>query len=156
MSDTKHIYCKERKCQYVPLEDLDSRPMSYRGTANNDLRAMLEKVRGQRLCVSLLFDSTACYNDVSDKPKASSPEMPTKKRLEETVAHFKQSLQLTDKNICELEQTTRAQHLSPQWFYAHRYRITASIFGEILHRRDTTAPDNLVLHILQEMKFHSP
>ena len=38
---------------------------------------------------------------------------------------------------------------------ARRFRLTASMFGEITHRRQDTPPDNLVLRILQQRTFKS-
>ena len=41
------------------------------------------------------------------------------------------------------------------WFEVRRYRITASIFGEIMRRRSETPPDSLVLRIIQQQRFSS-
>ena len=38
--------------------------------------------------------------------------------------------------------------MSEKWFELRRIRITASYFGEILWRRDSTKPDSLVLKIM--------
>ena len=57
--------------------------------------------------------------------------------------------------IRELERKTREQRNSPKWFAARRFWITASIFGDIIHRRPETAPDNLVKRILQQKRFFS-
>ena len=63
----------------------------------------------------------------------------------------KKPLQLWD-----IEQSTRDQRESTLWFLVRRYRITASRFGEILHRRKDTPPDRLVLSILNPRTFSSP
>ena len=55
-----------------------------------------------------------------------------------------------------MERKTREQRNSPEWFAARRFRITASIFGDIIiHRRPETAADNLVKCILQQKRFFS-
>ena len=52
----KHTYGKESKRTYDSLEDFDPRPLEYRGTASTNLLQLLNDVRGQGLCLSLLFD----------------------------------------------------------------------------------------------------
>ena len=58
--------------------------------------------------------------------------------------------------LWHVEQSTREQQYSAEWFSVRRYRITASYFGEVLHRRRDTPPDRLVLSILMPRKFSSP
>ena len=41
------------------------------------------------------------------------------------------------------------------WFIACRYRLTSSLFDVIPSRRPTTAPDNLVLQIIDPQSFTS-
>ena len=53
---TKHAYDKTKKRKLEPLEDFDPRPMEFRGTAANHLPDLLQKLSGENLCVSLLFD----------------------------------------------------------------------------------------------------
>ena len=43
---------------------------------------------------------------------------------------------------------TRDQRESLEWFQFRRFRITASYFGEIRRRRETTKPEALVLHMI--------
>ena len=63
---------------------------------------------------------------------------------------------MTPAQLRHVEQCTREQRYSTEWFSVRRYRITASHFGEILHRRRDTPPDRLVLSILMPRKFSSP
>ena len=56
----------------------------------------------------------------------------------------------------EIERSTREQHRSPLWFDAQRYQLTASLFGQVLHRRADTPLDSLVLCIIQPKQFISP
>ena len=53
----KHVYGTLKKRELLNLEEVDSRPPEYRGTANAELGTFLDKVRGRVLCVSMLFDS---------------------------------------------------------------------------------------------------
>ena len=54
---------KKRKLE--PLEDFDPRPVEFRGIACANLPALLEKIHGEQLCISLLFDKHFCYWDQS-------------------------------------------------------------------------------------------
>ena len=63
---------------------------------------------------------------------------------------------MSSSQIWDIEQSTRDQRESTLWFSVRRYRITASRFGEILHRRKDTPPDRLVLSILNPRTFSSP
>ena len=52
-----------------------------------------------------------------------------------------------------IETDTRGQRLSTHWFSVRRYRITASMFGAVLSRRNDIPPDILVLRLIQPKKF---
>ena len=41
------------------------------------------------------------------------------------------------------------------WFSVWHYRITASLFGHVLHHQETTLPDSLVLRIVEQKQFSS-
>ncbi len=84
-----------------------------------------------------------------------STTSPSKEELLERVSSFVQSLYLTPAKIRAIEQHTKQQSSSPQWFAARRYRLTASLFGEVFRQRDDTAPDALVLRIIQQKQFSS-
>lgn len=65
-----------------------------------------------------------------------------------------ESLAVNEADICHIEKETREQRDSPKWFQLRHFRITASYFGEIYRRRDTTQPDALVLRILGADTHH--
>ena len=50
----KHVLGRERKRKLVSVEDFDTRPFKYRGTAKERIPALLVEVRGEGLCISLL------------------------------------------------------------------------------------------------------
>ena len=52
----KHVYGRERKHCLKPLETFDPRAVELKGTAGANLPALLDKVRGKRLAISLLLD----------------------------------------------------------------------------------------------------
>ncbi len=56
-------------------------PEANSGTANKNLHALLDKVCGKGLCVSLLFDPTTRYWDATHLLSSSSPELPAKQKL---------------------------------------------------------------------------
>jgi hypothetical protein len=91
----KHVYGRKRKHAVKPLTDFDPRPEELRGNSKEQLTAYLDKVWGQGIGVSLLFDEhTRCWS-VADENTAQdslTPKLPTKKELQERVAAFKTSL----------------------------------------------------------------
>ena len=156
MSDAvfqKHEYDK-RKRPVSRVEDFDTHPVKYRGTAKDMLPALLSKVHGQGLCISTLHDPRSRYW-CSESAMPFALEQPSLPTLKATVAAFKESLSMSQEQIDKLECETRNQRKSSTWFSARRYRLTSSMFGEILHRRNDTQPDALVLRILKPCKFSS-
>jgi len=134
-------------------ENFDPRPLEFRGTVHTRLPAHLEKIRGEHLCISLLFDEHFRYWDGANS--VAEPALPDEATLRETVEAFKDSLAISDDAIHRIECETRQQQNSPLWYEVRRYRITASMFGIILRRRPDTPPDSLVLKILQSKQFRS-
>ena len=150
----KHDYTKPVKRSIKPVEDFDPRPPEFRGTASSRLPDLLQKVKGEHLCVSLLLDSSCCHWEDSTIPaQTSSPSLPDTASLLDTVAAFKSSLKITEDQARHIEQNTREQHNSLLWHSVRRYRITASLFGSVLSRKPNTPPDSLVLRIIQPKLF---
>ena len=52
----KHVYGKQPKHEINSLEDFDPRPPEEKGKVKEHLNLFLQKVRGQGLGVSVLFD----------------------------------------------------------------------------------------------------
>ena len=148
---TKHDYHKQKKQKVKLVTDYDPRPPEYCGTAHTLLPALLDRVRGESLGVSVMFDTHYAQKDVV----APSPDVPSVGALRTTIEAFKESLKMQPEKIQQIEQSTREQRNSPLWFEVRRYRLTASRFGEVLKRRQETPPDRLVLDILQPRSFHS-
>lgn len=150
----KHMYGRERKRTVHSVEDFDPRPVEFRGTAHNHLPGLLEKICGEHLCISLLFDKHYCHWD-SSTASTTDPTLPDVENLRKTVEAFKVSLTMSDEAIREVERDTKNQRKSALWHEVRRYRITASVFGDILRRRPDTPPNSLVLRILQPRQFTS-
>ena len=150
----KHDYNKPVKRSIKPVEEFDPRPPEFRGTASSRLPDLLQKVKGEQLCVSLLLDSSCCHGENSTIPaQTSSPHLPDTASLLDTVAAFKSSLKISEDQARHIEQNTREQRNSVLWHSIRRYRITASFFGSVLSRRPNTPPDSLVLRIIQPKSF---
>ena len=152
----KHLYGKVKKRRLKPLEDFDPRPDRFKGIAKNSLPALLNDLCGEELCISLLLDSTLCPNDgttLSSSSVPTSSTLPGIEKLKKSVSAFKESLSIYDAKIREIELNTREQRESTLWFQAGCYRITSSLFGQILRRKEQTPPDSLVLQILQPKQF---
>ena len=149
----KHDYNKPVKRSIKPVEEFDPRPPEFRGTASSRLPDLLQKVKGEQLCVSLLLDSSCCHGENSTIPAQTSSHLPDTASLLDTVAAFKSSLKISEDQARHIEQNTREQRNSVLWHSIRRYRITASFFGSVLSRRPNTPPDSLVLRIIQPKSF---
>ena len=75
--------------------------------------------------------------------------------LKKSVEMFISTLKVTEEKAREIEANTRDQRLSPQWFAACRFQLTASMFGSVVTRKPDTPPNNLVLRIIQPKSFSS-
>ena len=69
------------------------------------------------------------------------------------VSAFKESLKVTPEKASEIEREIRDQHASQLWHSVHKYRLSASCFGEVQHRLPSTPPDSHVTRILGIKKF---
>ena len=84
----------------------------------------------------------------------SAPQTPQeyhllpKEEIQIEVQSFKKSLAVTEADVQRIEEETRGQRESFKWFQFRRFRITASYFGEVRRRRETTQPEALVLRML--------
>ena len=154
----KHQYSKPNKRKIQSVEEFDPRPPEFRGTASERMPQLLEEIRGDNLCVSLLFDSKCRHWDAEnaeeqDLNQPSGQSIPTDVDLTTTMSAFKDSLSISETKAREIERSTRQQQLSPLWFSARRNKITASKFGRVMSLKRETKPDNLVMEILQPKQF---
>lgn len=152
----KHVYGRAasgKKRQR--LEDFDPRPLRYRGNSNNQLTSFLHRVQGKGLGVSLLKDESTCYWS-TDHISPTTHSLPNELQLKRSVDEFMKSLHVTESEARRIEQTTRQQRKSPEWFAARRFRLTSSVFGEIFHRCAETPPDALVVRLIEQRQFTSP
>ena len=149
----KHDYGKPVKRKIKHVEDFDPRPPEFRGSTMSRLPELVDKLRGEQLCISLLFDSQCRRVNLETSQQPSSHNIPDATDLKETIAAFKRSLEVSPERVREIERDTREQRISPLWFSVRRYRITASMFGAVLSRRLDTPPDSLVLRFIQPKSF---
>ena len=148
----KHVYGRQRKHNIKEMIDFDPRPPHLRGNAKDQLKHYMDKVQGLGIGVSLLFDEQCrCWSNSPDKPL--TPSLPSKQELQERVTHFKESLKMNPQKLREIEQSTRDQNKSSLWYSVRRYRITASLFGAVFHRKPETPPQSLVLQMLGKKPF---
>lgn len=129
ISFDKHVYGRQTKHTYQSLVDYNPRPAELRGTAKDQLKVFLANVKGKGLGVSVLFDPD-CRVWNSDSISQMTPLnklcLPSEGDLTERVQAFKESLRLSPEKIRARERDTVNQSLSPQWYHARRYRLTAS------------------------------
>ena len=146
----KHDYSKPVKRSIKSVEDFDPRPAEFRGLASSRLPDLLEKVKGEQLCVSLLLDSRfRHWDNATTAGVTSSPNLPDVASLWDTIEAFKGSLKISEDEARHIEQHTREQRNSALWHSVRRYRITSSIFGSIYSHKETTPLNSLVLSIIQ-------
>ena len=149
----KHEYAKPVKRKIRPVEDFDPRPESFRNLAQSRVPDLLQKVKGEQLCISLLFDPQfQC--EASHQP--SDHNVPNLSQLKETISAFKKTLELTAGKLREIERETSEQRDSPLWFAVRSHRVTATFFGSVLSRKCDTPPDSLVLRIIQPKNISTP
>ena len=149
----KHDYAKPEKKKIKQVEDFDPQPDSFRGSASQGLPELLQKVKGEQLCVSLLFDPQFQAEEVTSPSSHNIPDM---SNLKDTILNFKETLSITPERSREIERSTREQRNSDLWFSMRRYRITSSLFGAVLSRKADTPPDSLVLRIIQPKSLFTP
>ena len=151
----KHVYGHVRKHQLDPIDDFDPWPPQFRGKLHSCLPDLFKKVTGKGLGISVLSDPcTQVWSGVTSAESAI--ELPGKQNLVERVSAFIESLHVLEGRIREIEMATREQCRSPKWFDARSYRLTVSLFGEVLCRRPDTPPDSLVLRVIEHKQFTSP
>ncbi len=152
-SFVKHDYAKPDKKKMKKMDDYDPRPQQFRGTASERLPELLNKIKGEQLGISLLLDPQfQCEEDLT----SNECQLRSIIKLKETIKNFKASLQVTAEKAREIERNTHQQRNSQLWFSVRRYRITSSLFGAVLSRKDTTQPDSLVLRIIQPRALSTP
>ena len=152
----KHVYGRAASTKKRQrLEDFDPRPQKYRGNANAQLTAFLLQVKGKGLGISLLKDDSTRYWS-SDPSSSVTHALPDDHRLKQSIDGFMKRLCVTEDEARKIEQGTRQQRNSPEWFSARRFRLTSSVFGEIFHRRAETPPDALVVRLIEQRQITSP
>ena len=153
----KHVLGRTKKRVLQRIEDFDPRPEQYRRTTSSRLPALLDSIRGQGLCVSLLLDPRTRHwsEHESSEDSSTTPSLPASDSLRHTIQEFKKMLAVSEEKTRAIARDTTGQSKSPLLFSVRRYRITASHFGEIMHRKTSTAPAKLVLRLLQPKQFSS-
>ena len=112
----------------------------------SQLPKLLENLKGEQLCISLLFDRSCQKEHIEQSQDPSLYHVLHSTELKCTIEAFKNTLEVTQ----EIEQNTREQRMSPLGWH---FRITACTFGAVLSWRPDTPPDCLVLRIIQEINF---
>ena len=115
-------------------------------------------MKGEQLCVSLLFDSQFEKDDViSDELSSpSSHSFPGMSTLKDTVSQFKETLNITSERCHEIERNTREQRNSELWYSVRKYSVTSSLFGAIFSRKPDTPPHSFVFRTIQPKSLSTP
>ena len=91
------------------------------------------------------------YGPDSQQPDASPDEL-------EQLCHeyFEREVQVTEEQGKAIEMATRQQTESLEWYLQRQLRITASNFGNITRRRNSTPVANTVKQLLYKRPFNAP
>ena len=153
------MYGKQRKVIISPLEKFDPRPSKYRVSTPSHLTNFLGKVREKGLGVSLLFDSSSQHWTVDEPSSDNQPpnlplNLPSHHDLCKAIEEFKKCLHVSEESRKIERETTKC--FSTLWYTVHKYRLTASHFGEVFCRKSDTPPYALVLSLLKPWQLTSP
>ena len=150
MTMLSHKSGKYQKCKIL----IQGPVSSDRGLARNNLPKLLSDIDGEQLCISLLLDSKYMHK-AQEQQQPCDYRIPDDGELANTMMCFRKTLEVGPEKAREIERKIHGQRLSSAWFIAHRYHLTSSLFGGVLSRRSTTAPDSLVLRIIDLQSFAS-
>ena len=78
----------------------------------------------------------------------------SEQELDEKTAQFLTSYGCTEEQIDNLFQRTKSQNISELWFEHGKGRITGTKAHDVLVRRDSTPPDNLVMKIMDYKSYN--
>lgn len=106
----------------------------------------------------MLLDKTLRCESLADTESSSASDtyIPSMEEIKSKVAAFKETLRVTPDKIREIERSTTEQSKSALWYSVRRYRLTASVFGRVLHMLPSTPPDAFVKSLLSPKHFRSP
>ena len=91
------------------------------------------------------------YGPSSQQPDVSPEE------LDRLCSEFyRREVLVTAEQAKAIERATRQQSDSPDWYRHRRVRVTASNFGRIARRRDTTPVANLIKSLLYSKPVNAP
>ena len=110
----KHVLGREHKQKVVAVEDFDPRPLKYRSTVKGRVPTLLDKIRGEGLCISLLLDPKVRHwdNSLTATPSTSAPSSPEQSSLTDTITAFKDSLKLSEEKVREIEFNSKGNLIS--------------------------------------------
>ena len=100
----KHVLGRECKRKVVAIEDFDPRPQKYRGTVKERVPVLLDKIRGEGLCISLLLDPKVRHwdNSLTATPSISIPSLPKPSSLADTMQHSRTASNCRKRNLEKL------------------------------------------------------
>ena len=148
------------------------RPVSaiHSGDAAKNLRKLLSDLDGTSSCMALLFDNvhtttgsssaSPCARGQPTSTMMTDLEMADDANLTEMLEVVAQGsgtvteddilgeMKVTEEQIRKIEEDTRGQSTNVNWFMHRQQRLTASQFGRVCKRRETTSPKNIVEDIL--------
>ena len=69
---------------------------------------------------------------------------------------FEHEVRVTVEQAWNIEEATKQQSATPEWYHQRCLRLTASNFGRIARRRDTTPVANVIKSLLYSRPFDAP
>lgn len=108
-----------KKHKLDPIDNFDPWPPEFCGKLQSRLHLFLDKVRGEGLGTSYLFDpSTPVWSESTCTSPESTVELPSKDNVMHRVSIFIESFSVSEKKAQQIERSTREQHKSSLWFDA--------------------------------------
>ena len=98
------------------IEDFDPRPPEFKGTVQAKLPELLDKIKEEELCISLMLDERYKHELLSSVDLPVDYNLPSSSALATTFAAFKEAIKVSNCKAREIERVTREQHQSDLWF----------------------------------------
>ena len=108
----KYDYSKPVKKKVKLIEDFDPRPPEFKGTVQSRLPELLNKVKGEQLCESLLFNECYKHELLSSVGPPADYNLPCTSMLATTIEAFKKTIKVSSLEAREIERITHEQYQS--------------------------------------------
>ena len=89
-------------------------------------------------------------------PDSQQPDVTPEELDHLCCEFFEREVRVTIEQAQNIEEATKQQSGTPEWYHQRRLRLTASNYGRIARRRDTTPVANVIKSLLYSRPFDAP